>query len=169
MRSPPRVRHDAPTERRAYGGCRARYRTGTERQRKVGGDRFRHLVRKTPSKSLAISRGNRMSGRIFTPEERESAKRHRRDARRGMAEKASATVDQLLSNIFTYDRRSSWHRDDTAGTPVKIIPHIHHRFEARAYLDLLASFRRRTVPKEGNLRSVPCLPALAQNDASQVG
>jgi hypothetical protein len=37
-----------------------------------------------------------MSGRIFTDEERESAKRNRREARQRLVDETSATVDQLL-------------------------------------------------------------------------
>jgi hypothetical protein len=40
-----------------------------------------------------------MSERIFTDEERESARRNRREARRRLADEASATVDQLLAEV----------------------------------------------------------------------
>jgi hypothetical protein len=38
-----------------------------------------------------------MSGRVFSNEERESAKHNRREARRRLADEASDTVDQLLA------------------------------------------------------------------------
>jgi hypothetical protein len=38
-----------------------------------------------------------MSGRTFTDDEREAAKHNRQEARRRMADEASATVDQLLA------------------------------------------------------------------------
>jgi hypothetical protein len=40
-----------------------------------------------------------MSERIFTAEERESAQHNRREARRRLADEASATVDQLLADV----------------------------------------------------------------------
>jgi hypothetical protein len=40
-----------------------------------------------------------MSGRIFTDDEREAAKRNRREARRRLADEASATVDRLLADV----------------------------------------------------------------------
>ncbi len=40
-----------------------------------------------------------MSGRTFTDEERESAKHHRRESRRRLADEASATVDLLLADV----------------------------------------------------------------------
>jgi hypothetical protein len=40
-----------------------------------------------------------MSERIFTDEERLSAKRNRREARRRLAEEATATVDKLLADV----------------------------------------------------------------------
>jgi hypothetical protein len=62
-------------------------------------DRFRHLTRKSPSNSLAFSRGNGMTGRIFTDEEREAAEHKRREGRQRLADEASATVDQLLAVV----------------------------------------------------------------------
>jgi hypothetical protein len=40
-----------------------------------------------------------MSGRIFTDEERESAKYNRLEARRRLAEESSATIDWLLAEV----------------------------------------------------------------------
>jgi len=38
-----------------------------------------------------------MSGRVFTDDERESAKDHRREARRRLADEATAMIDRLLA------------------------------------------------------------------------
>ncbi len=40
-----------------------------------------------------------MSGRIFTDEERATAKHNRCEARRCLADEASATVDRLLAEV----------------------------------------------------------------------
>jgi hypothetical protein len=40
-----------------------------------------------------------MSGRTFTDEEREAAKRNRRESRRRLADEANATVERLLAEV----------------------------------------------------------------------